>query len=223
MTTSGLYQHPSYDSTTQDFNYCLIQVESSISTEAISQCSGDACTAQACIPTQTAEPGDACWVAGWGSTGGANSNVLISLGINIMSEEYCTEHSAFNTGDVTATEICAGLPDSDENGQTDGGSGVCNGDNGGPLVCNVSGKVTLVGVISRGFEGDCASENNPAIFASVFSVTDWITSTIENPPVTTATTTVSLTVEYIINSGALKFSITPFNVAYPQSRRSMQR
>ena len=51
------------------------------------------------------------------------------------------------------------------------------GDSGGPLICPIDGKATLMGVVSRG-QG-CASEGYPGIYSNVHFALEWISATIE--------------------------------------------
>ena len=74
--------------------------------------------------------------------------------------------------------MCAGIPDLDDNGLTDGGKDHCTGDAGSSLVCNVDGKVTLTGIVSWGI--GCAREGLPGVLGDVYNYRDWIDSTI-NP------------------------------------------
>ena len=77
----------------------------------------------ACLPTKEVTHGDACWVAGWGTTsyGGELSNELLSAGVNIFSHEYCIANTLYTY--LLPDDICAGIPDENHDGQTDGGKG----------------------------------------------------------------------------------------------------
>ena len=63
--------------------------------------------------------------------------------------------------------ICAGYP-------WVGGKGPCNGDSGGPFVCNDDGNAVIAGVVSWGI--DCADPNYPGVYARVTTVFSWIQS-----------------------------------------------
>ena len=110
--------------------------------------------------------GKHCWIAGWGYTrfgetwwGGLGGSklapILQEAGISIFSNDYCIEKShmieAATQAQVTGSgflqtynEFCAGIPDRDGDGETDGGIDACSGDSGGPLICDVDGNAVLV-------------------------------------------------------------------------------
>ena len=46
----------------------------------------------ACLPEGPAEHGKACWVGGWGVTESGISDLLMSVGVNIFSDDYCRQH-----------------------------------------------------------------------------------------------------------------------------------
>ena len=45
------------------------------------------------------------------------------------------------------------------------------GDSGGPLICDVKGEATLIGIVSRGT--GCALEDHPGIYTTVADYADW--------------------------------------------------
>ena len=107
-----------------------------------------------------------------------------------MSLEYCAAKTADDLGKLFADDICAGNAlDENENELIDGGFDSCQGekiiyydfiyfvgDSGGPLICPIDGKATLMGVVSRG-QG-CAYEGYPGIYSNVHFALEWITNTI---------------------------------------------
>ena len=77
-------------------------------------------------------------------------------------------------------EFCAGVLDNDGDGQVDGGIDACNGDSGGPLICESNdgeNRPVLVGITSRG--KGCAMANNPGIYATVDKMIDWIDDVVK--------------------------------------------
>ena len=60
--------------------------------------------------------GAACWVAGWGATiyGGAESQNLRSVGLNLMEIDYCRSHTFYDSHILQSDELCAGLPPTEE-------------------------------------------------------------------------------------------------------------
>jgi len=55
------------------------------------------CYSTACLPTEHAAHGRACWTGGWGTvrSGGRVSNKQKEVGVHIMSHQYCMNHSYF--------------------------------------------------------------------------------------------------------------------------------
>ena len=53
---------------------------------------------------------------------------------NKPSHQYCTTKSDYGNFIMSDSEICAGVPDLNGDGLTDGGKDACQGDSGGPLV-----------------------------------------------------------------------------------------
>ncbi|CBY34300.1 unnamed protein product [Oikopleura dioica] len=179
--STQMFNHPMYgnvdDGNPQNMDLCLIKFSSpSISGPNSDGTSG---TAHVCLSTAYPEHGKACWVAGWGHlvTGGPSPDLLKSVGVNIFSQEYCAANSVeeFPLPD----DICAGIPDNNNNDLTDAGRDSCQGDSGGPLICDVNGAATLVGVVSRGgpVKGGCALEGYPGLYTAVHT-DNWIAETI---------------------------------------------
>ena len=57
----------------------------------------------------------------------------------------------------------------------------CNGDDGGPLVCNDgNNKAVIFGVVSRLGPG-CADPNYPGVYSKVSTALDWIKSNMVIP------------------------------------------
>ncbi|CAG5110207.1 Oidioi.mRNA.OKI2018_I69.chr2.g4632.t1.cds [Oikopleura dioica] len=176
VTSTTMFNHPGYgdtaDGSGSNMDICLIKFNDNLVT-------GRTGTAPVCLSTAYPDHGKACWVAGWGalSSGGSSPNLLQSVGVNILGQEYCSANS--NNGALLPDDICAGLPDLDGNGLTDPGVDSCQGDSGGPLVCNVNGAATLVGVVSRGV--GCADEGHPGIYTAIHTDT-WVADTIAANP-----------------------------------------
>ena len=70
-----------------------------------------------------------------------------------------------NIGYIDNSMICSNSSDE---------KGTCNGDEGGPYICNINstGQAVLVGVIS--WSNGCADPKFPGVYARVTHVLDWI-------------------------------------------------
>jgi secreted trypsin-like serine protease len=90
---------------------------------------------------------------------------LMFVDVTVIDNKECAD---FHGSDINKSKICV---------DTKGGSeGVCNGDNGGPLVITESdGKATNVGIVSFGFGGSNSCESGaPAVFTRVSEYLDWL-------------------------------------------------
>ena len=178
VQSSTFYTHSTLDS-------CLIRIEVDMS-ESIPKIP--------CLPNQVdinKYNGAACWNAGWGTDviDGSFSDTMQSIGINLMSREYCTDHSFW---DIEEGYICAGLPPNDSTPRTGwkhvtaGGKETCQGDFGAPLICDIDGTATFIGINSDGDMTECGLAGKPAIHLNVNELTTWIQHIINqhSPPKT---------------------------------------
>ncbi|XP_042281842.1 chymotrypsinogen 2-like [Thunnus maccoyii] len=108
--------------------------------------------------------GTMCMATGWGKTSG-NGNMATRLqqaALPLLTDSKCRRF----TVPITSNMICAGA---------NGISG-CNGDAGGPLVCQKAGAWTLVGIMS--FVGKGCNTMLPTVYARVTALRTWIDHTI---------------------------------------------
>ena len=94
-----------------------------------------------------------------------------------MKRDYCIQHSLYDGTTLDATQYCAGSKPVDTNTKqtidgveyalTSAGGAGCDGDNGGPLICDVHGTATLVG-IQNGFDANnCGQEGYPTKYLDI--------------------------------------------------------
>ena len=117
-----------------------------------------------------------CWAAGWGKdANGLFATSLQSVGVNFMTRDYCLKHSHYSENDsLDSDQFCAGAKPEDTNGQStlggyltsEGGAG-CEGDDGGPLVCDVFGVATLVGIQDGHSSENCGKEGYPTKYRAL--------------------------------------------------------
>ena len=178
IESSTFYSHSTLD-------VCLIRVEKDLSRKFDNI---------PCLPNNfdiNRYNGAACWNAGWGTAevGGTYADELQSIGVNLMSQGYCTDHSFWEVEDG---HMCAGLPPSDSTPMkgwkhvTAGGKGTCQGDFGSPLICDIDGIATLIGINSNGDFGECGQAGKPAIHVGIMQLLDWLNQIIDDhsPPKT---------------------------------------
>ena len=120
-----------------------------------------------------------CWAAGWGKDeNGLFAKTLESVGVNFMTRDYCLKHSHYSENDsLESDQFCAGAKPEDTNEQSilgeyltsKGGAG-CEGDDGGPLVCDVYGVATLVGIQDGHSTENCGQEGYPTKYRALSSL-----------------------------------------------------
>ncbi|KAK7865647.1 hypothetical protein R5R35_006904 [Gryllus longicercus] len=109
--------------------------------------------------------GSASRVSGWGKTSDASNSVSPQLNyvdLTIIANSVCAQ--TYGTLIVRSSTICASGTE---------GRSTCNGDSGGPLIDQASGK--QIGIVSFGSSAGCAS-GAPSAYARVTSFADWISS-----------------------------------------------
>ncbi|XP_003803290.3 kallikrein-4 [Otolemur garnettii] len=108
--------------------------------------------------------GDSCLVSGWGLlVNGRLPTVLQCVNVSVVSEDECRE---LYDPVYHPSMLCAG------GGQDQ--KDACNGDSGGPLICNES----LHGLVSFG-QDQCGQVGVPGVYTNLCKFTDWIQKTIQ--------------------------------------------
>ncbi|KAJ1209982.1 hypothetical protein NDU88_005351 [Pleurodeles waltl] len=98
--------------------------------------------------------GTVCEAAGWGQK---NKNripakALMAVNLTVISRSTCNNHSSYKPNVViTMNMLCAG--------EKNGGKDTCNGDSGGPLICNRE----LRGITSFG-PTQCGTAGKPSVY-----------------------------------------------------------
>ncbi|XP_022166043.1 trypsin-3-like [Myzus persicae] len=108
-----------------------------------------------------------CVVIGWGKVQSQDpygSQILREARVPIVSRRTC--RSAYWRYQITDNMFCAGY--------RDGRSDTCSGDSGGPLLCKMRGRWTVVGVTSFGY--GCGRRGKYGIYANVANHVSWISS-----------------------------------------------
>ncbi|KAK6470262.1 granzyme A-like [Huso huso] len=106
--------------------------------------------------------GTKCNVAGWGITKlkGQPSDKLMEVNVTIIDRQTCNSPEYYNHG-ITRNMFCAG--------DIKGGKDSCDGDSGGPIICNS----IYSGIVS--FGQDCGLPCKPGVYARFTDeILDWI-------------------------------------------------
>ncbi|XP_060589403.1 fibrinolytic enzyme, isozyme C-like [Ruditapes philippinarum] len=115
--------------------------------------------------------GQICTISGWGvKVDGTGASKLKKADVSVLSKSECVSY--WGSRNILDQHVCVKGYDTTE------GSGSCNGDSGGPLIC---GNV-LVGVTSWGFSG-CHQDGvvtHPSVYARVTTFYSWVNSKCGN-------------------------------------------
>ncbi|MGS2618870.1 snapalysin family zinc-dependent metalloprotease [Micromonospora sp. LZ34] len=128
--------------------------------------------APAPIPTTSGATGTATRIIGWGQTcptrgcGGAPT-VAHELDTSIVSDSRCI-------GTNGPYEICTN--------NTNGNSGACYGDSGGPQVRRINGVWNLIGATSRSGNNNSVCATGPSIYGDLPSIRSWINTQVGGLP-----------------------------------------
>ncbi|KAK2880775.1 hypothetical protein Q8A67_018043 [Cirrhinus molitorella] len=152
--------HPDYNNPTK-YNNDIALVKLSSPVQMTSHVS------PICLPSPltSIRPGTRCVITGWGATEYAgNPRFLQEATVPILSQAQCRQF--WNRNIITDAMICAGAS----------GASSCEGDSGGPLMCESSGVWYQVGIVSWGHES--CSTARPVVYTRVSYFRKWITDTI---------------------------------------------
>ncbi|XP_070772338.1 plasminogen activator, urokinase a [Enoplosus armatus] len=166
FTVEKLIIHQNYNESNFNNDIALLKIKSRNGGCAVRSAAARA----VCLPPPLTQlpVGFQCSIAGYGREEYAawyNSQYLKQAEVKLISQTECKSESYY--GDlITQNMFCAGSPD----WSTD----ACKNDSGGPLVCEVSGRMFLFGVVSWG--DGCAQKNKPGVYTRVTNYNKWITA-----------------------------------------------
>ncbi|XP_077989872.1 uncharacterized protein LOC144444334 [Glandiceps talaboti] len=149
-------QHPMYVGNDHDYDLAVLKLQESVVY--------DDYVYPICLPPSdlTVAEDTVCTIVGWGKTTetGDYTSTVIEASVPIVSWEDCREYiSEWTSSDpLTSRMFCAG--------QELGGVDACEGDSGGPLMCQLDdNRWHLYGIISWGY--GCARPRLPGIYSKV--------------------------------------------------------
>ncbi|KAM6977514.1 trypsin [Aplochiton taeniatus] len=152
--------HPQYNSTSNNADIMLIKLKAPVYLNDF--------VSIVPLPRHSAPiaEGRVCRVSGWGFTSFSGRQIpsaLLTVQLPIVSLATCNSSMSFH-GNITENMLCAGY--------SDGGRDACEGDSGGPMVC----EGRLYGLVSWG--RGCADAKYPGVYTAVSKFRRWIDRTI---------------------------------------------
>lgn len=127
-----------------------------------------------CLPTEgeddaTIFQGVKCIATGWGQSkkGSKLENILHQTELPVIENSHCKQiYGAMYNIPINSYHLCAGPT-------SEGGTGTCIGDSGGPLQCSLrDGRWYLAGITS--FGSGCAKPGFPDVFTRITYYLPWI-------------------------------------------------
>jgi len=126
-----------------------------------------------CVPSDQLQlnTNKTCYVTGWGkhTEDSSHSVVLKEIAVPLWENQQCEEALRKSFGarfSLPPTTVCAGAE----------GRDACDGDGGGPLVCEDRGRWFQVGVVSFGV--GCGRADVPGVYTRVSFYQNWIHDTV---------------------------------------------
>ncbi|CAK6974724.1 complement factor I-like [Scomber scombrus] len=157
---ADLHIHPLYNPNTRENDIALVQLQKLPFREECFE--NNPAVTPVCVPwtSRLFNPNHTCTISGWGQTaGGRRAHYLEWANVSLI--EDCQR---FHNDDLKPGMICAGA--------LDGSVDACQGDNGGPLVCEDElGVSYLWGIVSW---GSCGRPQSPGVYTQVAHYFEWI-------------------------------------------------
>ncbi|XP_038174778.1 trypsin-4 isoform X3 [Arvicola amphibius] len=151
-----IIRHPKYNEDTADNDIMLIKLKSpAILNSQVSTIS---------LPRSCPSTGAQCLVSGWGNTvklGSKYPAILQCLEAPVLSANSCNKSYPRK---ITSNMFCLGF--------LEGGKDSCDGDSGGPVICNGE----IQGIVSWGT--GCAMRGKPGVYTKVCNYLSWIRETM---------------------------------------------
>lgn len=162
----SVFPHPQHAAKEKTFDFALIRLNSPMEI-------GD-CVGTVCLPTEGAdvEPGTKCVITGWGTlrkSGG--QSLLQEAEVTTMSNEDCGGHDS----SIEESMLCA----HGSGAAGEAAADACQGDTGGPLVCEDGDRWIAYGAASWGHSCAGEKESLPGIWARIHEAVEWIDETME--------------------------------------------
>uniref|UniRef100_A0A3B4WWE7 Complement factor I-like n=1 Tax=Seriola lalandi dorsalis TaxID=1841481 RepID=A0A3B4WWE7_SERLL len=156
VPVQSVHIHPNYNPVTRENDIALLELDKLPLREECFE--SNSAISPICVPwtTRLFQPNHTCTISGWGQT----SQVLQWAKVSLIEDCQKFYNDSFKPG-----MICAG--------DLDGSVDACEGDDGGPLVCeDAVGVSYLWGIISWG--RGCGRPRSPGVYTQVAHYFEWI-------------------------------------------------
>uniref|UniRef100_H2Z616 Peptidase S1 domain-containing protein n=1 Tax=Ciona savignyi TaxID=51511 RepID=H2Z616_CIOSA len=162
LNSSQIYLHPMYNIWLKRYDIALVRLDPPLQYSRK--------VAPLCLPNITklsVQPGELCYVTGWGSTNGIGppNTSLKQLLVRVLNNDVCKYKYFYS---ATYMILCVGGEHKRD---------TCAGDSGGGLMCQSStnGRWELQGLVSFG-ASTCGQSGFPTIYMQVPFFLPWIQS-----------------------------------------------
>jgi len=166
----SVFPHPQHSAKEKLFDFALIRLTAPMEI-------GD-CVGTVCLPTEGAdiEAGTKCVVTGWGGLRQAGSQALLQEAeVTTLSNEDCAEVG--HEGSIEDSMLCAQHKRDASAGAA--ATDACQGDVGGPLVCEEGDRWIAFGAASWGHACAGSEESRPGVWGRIHEAVEWIDETME--------------------------------------------
>jgi secreted trypsin-like serine protease len=123
------------------------------------------------FPTNDLQDGQSVTSVGWGQTSDYDSelsNYLSYVSTSVLSNAECR---IFYGNQITDNMVCV---------EGNYNEGICNGDNGSPLIEPYMNRYHMLGGIASFISGNGCESTDPSGYTRVFPYREWITSVINS-------------------------------------------
>ncbi|XP_078356606.1 uncharacterized protein LOC144641477 isoform X1 [Oculina patagonica] len=159
LEVERIIMHESFDIVTYENDIALLKLKTEVTLGTS--------VGLVCLNKDNTLASGTCCITGWGwleENAQSQPDYLQEASVELIGVSECNTEP-YHPDAIFSTMLCAGL-------LPEGGVDACQGDVGGPLVCEGDGKWYLTGVTS--WNEGCARPEKPGVYTKVLRFVDWI-------------------------------------------------